>query len=600
MFAVKSAVKLGQQARTAYVDATRARALTLPLPNFFSQTTAQDAVSFFSDPSRGKAYMTASVEIKTLVKRFKDGTITTEESETLLTAHVEYANLRRAERGEAVWEGGVHVDPKQLNALLTVRQWRRGADPNPTALQRVAGTLIEIGIDYAQTQPELFDESTPRGRALKGFFEGLDDFDFVNTDLSEFPARLFMTAMEAVSEEPALLTGDPKVQDLVRATTSGLSQKVGAKIEAIEKLDLDPIAKRAAFANVEEWGQLVFRTTLSSAAELALSDPGRYFGVEGAGEKALVSEVGGAFLDLVLDEKSGGLAAAFSRDGLETVLDAALVVVGKHPEILVDSKNAGVTKLVSQLASDLEELDLLEGGLLPEVGRLVLLRSGENLGLLWPKLKTSPEKNLLLVAAQKTLEVASRPAADGERWAPPFGKSELLEITEVAIGELAENPGWLITSAGNVSSTLGNVVEAAVGVLRRHGDVRLTPTVGAEIVRAAIAASGLRKEFTSKLPSGAGERAGEILLDAALDIVIGTIFGEELDAKAAWQLARGELVAILVAEVLEALARHDLDASAIGKLESLLEAEVARLAKGAAFEIEEFIAQLEMELAEAA
>ena len=34
MFAIRSAIKLGQQSREAYVDATRRTALVLPLPSF--------------------------------------------------------------------------------------------------------------------------------------------------------------------------------------------------------------------------------------------------------------------------------------------------------------------------------------------------------------------------------------------------------------------------------------------------------------------------------------------------------------------------------------------------------------------------------------
>lgn len=601
MFAVHAATKLGQQARTAYIDATRARALTLPLPNFFSQTTDRDAVSFFSDPSRGKRYADASAEIKGLLKKFKNQTLTSDEKETLLTAHIEYANVQRADRGEAMWEGGIRVDPRQLKALVTVRQWRRGAEPNPSALQRVAGTLIEIGIDYAQSTPELFDESSSRGRALKAFLAGLDDFDFVNTDVSEFPARLFVAAVEVIAEQPALLSGDPKIQDLVRATTSGLAGRVGVKIAAIEGSNLDALAKRKAFANVEDWGQLIFRTTLSSAAKLALSDPTRYFGVKGADKQALVSEVGGALLDVVLDDESGGLlAAAFSKQGLETVLDAALSVVGEHPEILSLTKNKGVTTLVSQLAQDLEGLDLLDGGLLPDIGRLVLLRSGENLGLLWPDLKTNPQKNLLLIAAKKTLEVVSRPATGEERWKPNFGKRDLTEVTERVLDEFVDNPGWLINASGNVSPALSQSLTAAVNVLRRHGDQRLTPAVAAKVTRAALAAAGLRKELLSKLPASSRQRAGELVLQAALDIVLGTVFDDQLNVKAAWQLARTDLIADLVEEVLGALARHKIDSAAIDKLEAKLIEEVGRLGKGEAFNLSAFVHGLEKDLAEAA
>jgi hypothetical protein len=34
-----------------------------------------------------------------------------------------------------------------------VRQWGKGADPTPSVLQRVGGTLIEIGVNYFANVP---------------------------------------------------------------------------------------------------------------------------------------------------------------------------------------------------------------------------------------------------------------------------------------------------------------------------------------------------------------------------------------------------------------------------------------------------------------
>lgn len=50
MFAIRSAVKLAQQSRAAYVDATRGRALTLPLPDFDPAPDAVSAANYFAGP----------------------------------------------------------------------------------------------------------------------------------------------------------------------------------------------------------------------------------------------------------------------------------------------------------------------------------------------------------------------------------------------------------------------------------------------------------------------------------------------------------------------------------------------------------------------
>ena len=45
IFAIRSALKLGEQARAAYVDSTRQRALVLPLPDFAPGTSFIGAVN---------------------------------------------------------------------------------------------------------------------------------------------------------------------------------------------------------------------------------------------------------------------------------------------------------------------------------------------------------------------------------------------------------------------------------------------------------------------------------------------------------------------------------------------------------------------------
>ena len=302
LFAINSAVRLGHEARTAYVDATRRRELTLPLPNFFGGRTVLDAAGFFRSDERGKRFADVSPEIRDLLTKQKNGTLQQEGGDLLKTLHIEYANLRRAERGESVWNDGALVDHLQLNALLTVRQWRRGADPNPSALKRMAGAIIEVGIDYAQASPDLVDASSSRGRTLKSFLDGLDAVDFVHTDISALPVRLFVAAIEATAKNEGLLSGDPKIQELVKEVSRDLSDALGTKIAEIEESGLDEIEKRDAYRNVEDWGALVFRTTLTSAGDLVVNNPQKYFGLGKAGQQALVSGVGGSLLSLVLDE----------------------------------------------------------------------------------------------------------------------------------------------------------------------------------------------------------------------------------------------------------------------------------------------------------
>lgn len=596
LFAIRSAVRLGQQARIAYVDSTRRRELILPLPNFFSSTNIDDAVAFFD--TIGKRFVDGyekngqpiegSERLKLLLNNVANQSLTSEEENELKTFHTEFWNLDSAESGNIVWDEGGYVDPNEINALITIRQWRRGADPTPSTLHRIAGTLIETGIDYALTSPDLFDKNSKRGKALTSFLQAMDDINFSETDLSELPIRLFVATMETTSEYPELFSGDQKVQELIRVTTNALSNNVAARIQEINNSDMDVFDKRIARLRVEEWTELTFRSILSSGGRLVVSHPERFLGVKDAGGQALVTNVGGSFLDLILNQQDGKLEAAFSRQGLETILKAALKTVGEHPDIILDTDNQGLRKLLSQIATDLSKVEnLVNRDILPEIARMTLEKTGENLELLWPNNKDHPENNLLLAAAKTTLEILSRKPKDAETWKLSFSRSDLLIVTETVLDELVANPEWLIDEAGKISDVLEDVLKAALNVLRERGDRRLSTSVAREVLSEVLKAAALRMEFLDELPPG-HPQAGKQIIIATIDAVLVTIFDKALDAKVAWQLVRSEVIAGIVKISLKQLAKTKLDVDTISKLEDVLKKEVNALVEGKSFSLDAF------------
>ncbi len=603
LFAIQSAVRLGQQARIAYVDSTRRRELILPLPDFFSSPGVSDAIAFFD--TIGKRFVDGyekngqlikgSERLKSLLSMADGQMLKDEEKNELKTFHTEFWNLNSAENGDAVWDDGGYVDPEQINALITIRQWRRGADPTPSTLHRIAGTIIELGIDYAITSPDLFDKNSTRGKALTSFLQAIDVINFPETDLSELPLKLFVATMETATEHPDIFSGDQKVQELVRTTTNAISKKVAERTKEINNSDMDIFEKRIAMFRVEDWAELTFRSILSSGGRLVVSNPGRFLDVKDAGGQALVTNVGGSFLDLILNQEDEMLDAVFSRDGLETILKAALKTVGEHPDIVLDKDNNGnriynqsLLKLLSQIATDLSKVEnLLNRDILLEIARMVLERTGENLELLWPDYKDKSENNLLLKAAKTTLEILSRKPSGNAKWKLKFSSSDLLIVTETVIDELVVNPGWLIDEVNEISDVLGDVLNAALNVLRNRGDNRLSSTVAKDILREVIKTAALRKEFLDKLPQDHAE-AGEKLIIAAIDTVLATIFHDDLDARAAWQIVRSEIITGLVQVSLSRLAKSKLDIDSIAKLEDVLTNEIKALVEGKSFDLDAF------------
>lgn len=601
LLAIRSAVRLGQQARKSYVDSTRRRELVLPIVKFYSSTGHMDALTYFKDPQFGKPYVEGgsidgqeyegSKVLKRLVSTLP-AKLTKEDKKELEILHGKYVNIDRARDGKLVWQDNVPVNGEELEAIFTIRQWRSGADPTPSTLHRMAGTFLEIGIDYALNSPDLFDKNSKKGKAIHSFLSALDDIDLTEAELSELPARLFVATMETATENPELLSGDLKVQEFIKVTTKEISTNVARRINDIN-IDgsLDAIAKRKARLKVQDWGELLYRSTLTSGGRLILSDPAKFLSVKDAGNQALISSVGNSILDLILED-GGGLEDVFSREGLEVVISAALKTIGEHPEILTKTKNEGVKTLISELAKELSQADnLLNRDILPEIIRMTLEKSGENLELFWPKLQNDPKKNLMVTAAKTTLLVLSRKPKNNESWKPQFTKTDLLMLTETVLDELVKNPGWLITKAGELNGTLKEVLTTTIDVLRKHGTNRLSSSVGVEIIHEVLKAVALRQEFTNKLPNG------QMVVSAAIEAVLSKIFSNHLDEKASWQLLKVEVVKGIIQLSLERLALTGLDQDSINKLQECIDEQIATITQGKLFSLESLADSLNKKLA---
>ena len=195
MFAIRSAIKLGQQSREAYVDATRRRELVLPLPNFPTAITVDSAGGYFV--GEGTRFVKRPSRLAELVDKWKNRT-------ALVPAEVVELRVFRCECFvQDLTEAGLPVtaadastfDPDDLKALLTVRQWSRGTDPTPSALQRVGGTLIEIGVDYLASVPGALNASSTVGKLAQAALTGLEPLKFSEIPITELPGRLLVATM---------------------------------------------------------------------------------------------------------------------------------------------------------------------------------------------------------------------------------------------------------------------------------------------------------------------------------------------------------------------------------------------------------------------
>ncbi|NJO86529.1 MAG: hypothetical protein HC821_00055 [Lewinella sp.] len=159
IFAINAAIRLGRNTQLAYAQSIKARAIVLPLPKFpLDRVSETLAISFFdnTDESQGGAQFVANLErLQHLHLRARDLAALTplnpNEWKEYLDYFVRFYKTLLADRaGELPPD---QINAQELSALLRIRQWEKGQALGTRPLQMVAGTLVEIGIDYFSQVP---------------------------------------------------------------------------------------------------------------------------------------------------------------------------------------------------------------------------------------------------------------------------------------------------------------------------------------------------------------------------------------------------------------------------------------------------------------
>ncbi|MGD9076531.1 MAG: hypothetical protein PVJ69_15040 [Desulfobacteraceae bacterium] len=594
LFAIRSALRLGVQARAAYVDATRRRSLILPLPNYQSKADVYDAVEYFNNS--GKRHIPESKLLGDLRGQLEEtNTITqivnnlSEDQKTeLMVLHSDFATLDLIEKGFEFEETSDGFIPEDVINILRIRQWRKGNDPHPTLLRRFAGTFIEIGVDYFGHIPGALNKNSRHGKALYVLFTSLDEIkfseEFAEQRIGDLPGRLLIATLESVSENSEFLSGDPKYQKLIAVTSKALVKDVAERIKMIRE-STGGAGNEDMEERVTAWAELVFRSVLASGGRFVASNPKEFLGIEEPAESELVYPVGHAVLGFVLDQPQGHLDRVFGREGLEVVIRASLSALARHPALLFDTENRALKSLLSQVASALGKQEtILKAGILPDVTRMILDRTGENLYLLWPKWAKHPENHLLLTAARTVIDkLTSMPS--GAKWKPQFTRDDMLTVLETTFDAFVNNPGWLIDRSGKVNDNLKVALEAMLGVLRKQQDRRLSTQDASQIISFGLKAVAHRQEFLESLPNGPP------MVAALIDAILRSIFRKQND-RAAWSLVRSEVILGTIKAALNLLAEAGVTEEKVKKLGAFMKNQVKTVNEGKAWSLELFESEL--------
>lgn len=544
MFAIQAGVRLYSAGKKAYVEATLDVPLLLPLPSAPGINPAS-ACTFFSSHDQGRAIAARpeSGRIRTLVEAGSSGQLSSEGEKELTLIYQAYLRELQPEMFKLPASPD---EPKghEFVAILTVRQWSRGElGEHPTALQRIAGTLVNIAVDYFVQTPGAISEKRPSGRALKSFLEAIDELDFAEVPPAEIAGDLMIAIVDGVAAHPELIGNSETEQKFVRNIAQTLASSARTYLENVSTADR---------RNGSAWLQLIARAAVKGGLDTVLADPGTVLGV-GESEANFIREIGGTFAELLIGPDKLRFQALLSGEGVNTVVRAALQATAHNPGILrVD--NQGVRAIIVGVADGLSrQPNLITADIFPELARLVLEQTADNLELVWPKGSSDPAQHLLVTGLRQLFTaLAAGTAASG---GPTLTKGQLLGIAETVLAELVENPDWLLQRAELGKDTaLGVAVRAALAALQQLGPQRLSADGVAAVITASLSAVAQRRELLDKLPKG-GADAGKVALQAAIEAVVACAWGDQVTAGEKWQRARNSTLVAAVGVALATLAK---------------------------------------------
>lgn len=551
IFSINSAIKLSQNLRRAYAQSLRGRALTLPLPEFNSEVKMSTIDRFFDDHSE---YLEGLEPLKGLHDKSNSGEDLTDEEQGRYREF--YFSFKALERGE---HQRLEMSAEDLSAFFKVRQWDKGKAPQ-SVLQLVAGTLVDIGIDYFSQSPGILNPESVHAKVMYHFLRAFDDIDFAEQrDFKEaFSSRLvpklFAAAAESVAEMAPSLAGDEKVQLLIHATAKGIATDIYRRAET-----LDANGQNEAV----HWGQMVLRSMVGHAGQYVVQSPHSLFGTN-QGVSKIIESTGVILLDVILDDNSDQIVFknALNTDTLDRLTRATLSVVAQHPSVLHGGR--GIKEIIAGVAGAVKDKSILERGFLPELTRVVMEQSAGHLDLLWRETPTGAE-HLLVSAVKQIMGALAAQTADGKPWKPALNNTQMLSIVEELVDEVVQNPAWILDEVEG-KPVLAEMLDATFGAMAKlPKDTRLQGDVLRSILRLNIETTLLHRSVLDKIKWGT-EQEEKAILSKALEMVFDFVFPR--DARP--EIGRLQLLAELLEYVTQSLLRQHPDERGLILLDLIL------------------------------
>ena len=524
LMAIKAGVRLCNAGRKVYIRNTFDRAITLPLPTGPVGPNPVAARNFFESEKRGKEICERE-ENQRLRDLLEKGSLETDEETELLLIY--QAFKREANPGESGELKDKETMGDELVAILTIRNWQ-DEDEEVSNFQIIAGTLVNVAVDYFAYNPDAISDKHPQGRALRHFLEAIDEIDFSNKEIGDVIGDVMMAVIDGISCTPELISNTRIGKVLVENIATSLSRS------AEKHLSNNNITSSER-SDGRDWLRLIAYAFVKGGADTVLTNPECVLGVGKKEEGEVVKVVCESITDLVFGDNTLDFKPLLSGNGIETVVKSFLDGVARNPGF-VKIGDEGIKNILVGIANDLSQSDkLFSEKIFPELTGMILARTAENLDLIWTEGATDPQKHLLITANRVLMQRLAKGMTEGI-WPVP-GKDDLLAVAETVFNEVLENRDWVLDEIDNVP-TLQTAVDAVLGAFaNQERGKRLSKDTAIVALRAGINAAALRLPLLKKLEDE-GDDKGKTALTAAIDAIFDGLIGDAVSEEAHWHRAR--------------------------------------------------------------
>ena len=224
----------------------------------------------------------------------------------------------------------------------------------------------------------------------------------------------------------------------------------------------------------------------------------------------------------------------------------------------------------------------LDRSLLPEIVRLIIEKSTENMDLLWPDSDTDAKDHVLMLASKELLSRLLKKTPGGT-WHLQLSRDDFKAVMDTALGEVAANPAWLVQKTGEQSPYLGAALESMLNVINQTGAQRINSHNGARLVQAGLRGAALRLEFFNK-PQG-----DKRILERLFSIVLGKLLSDDpAESATAWQFAKGDMLAQVMEVVIDKLSKAQINETSLAQIETVFDSEITAIQSGKAWDLQHF------------